>query len=66
MSVAKVVEITASSPTSFAEAARAGVAKASETVHGIRGAWISEQHVVVEDNAIVEFRVTMRISFVLD
>jgi flavin-binding protein dodecin len=66
MSVAKVIEITASSPTSFAEAARAGIAKAAETVHGIRGAWVSEQSVVVEDDAITEFRVTMRISFVLD
>jgi flavin-binding protein dodecin len=66
MSVAKVIEITASSPTSFAEAARAGIAKAAETVHGIRGAWVSEQYVVVEDDAITEFRVTMRISFVLD
>jgi len=66
MSVAKVIEITASSPTSFAEAARAGIAKAAETVHGIRGAWVSEQHVVVENDAITEFRVTMRISFVLE
>jgi flavin-binding protein dodecin len=66
MSVAKVIEITASSPTSFAEAARAGIAKASETVHGIRGAWVSEQYVVVEDDNVAEFRVTMRISFVLD
>jgi flavin-binding protein dodecin len=66
MSVAKVIEITASSPRSFAEAARAGVAKASESVHGIKGAWVSEQYVVVEGNAITEFRVTMRVSFVLD
>jgi flavin-binding protein dodecin len=66
MSVAKVIEITASSPTSFAEAARAGITKAAETVHGIRGAWVSEQPVVVENDAITEFRVTMRISFVLD
>lgn len=66
MSVAKVIEITASSPTSFAEAARAGIAKAAETVHGIRGAWVSEQQLVVENDEVTEFRVTMRISFVLD
>ena len=66
MGVAKVIEITASSPTSFAEAARAGVAKAAETVHGIPRAWISEQYVVVDNNEITEFRVTMRVSFVLD
>jgi len=66
MSVAKVIEITASSPTSFAEAAKVGIAKASETIHGIKSAWVSEQRVVVENDAITEFRVTMRISFVLD
>ncbi|MCZ7587955.1 MAG: dodecin family protein [Gaiella sp.] len=66
MSVAKVIEITASSPTSFAEAAKVGITKAAETVHGIKGAWVSEQHVVVENDQVAEFRVTMRISFVLD
>lgn len=66
MSVAKVIEITSESPTSFAEAARVGIAKAAETVHGIQRAWISEQYVVVENDEVTEFRVTMRVSFVLD
>ena len=66
MSVAKVIEITASSPTSFAEATKVGIAKAAETIHGIKGAWVSEQRVVVENDAVTEFRVTLRISFVLD
>jgi flavin-binding protein dodecin len=66
LSVVKVIEITSSSPTSFAEAAKAGIAKASETIHGITGAWVSEQKVVVENNEVTEFRVTMRVNFVLD
>ena len=66
MAVAKVIEITASSPTSFAEAAKVGIAKASETVHGIKGAWVSEESLVVENDTVTEFRVTMRVSFVLD
>jgi flavin-binding protein dodecin len=66
VSVAKVIEITASSPTSFAEAVRAGIAKAAESVHGIKGAWVSEESVVVENDEVTEFRVTMRVSFVLD
>ncbi|HEX5585327.1 dodecin family protein [Gaiella sp.] len=66
MSVAKVIEITASSPTSFAEAAKAGIAKTAETIHGIQGAWVSEERVVVENDQITEFRVTMRVSFLLD
>ena len=66
MSVVKVIEITSSSPTSFAEAVKAGIAKAAETVHGIKGAWVSEESVVVENDQVTEFRVTMRVSFVLD
>ena len=66
MSVVKVIEITSSSPTSFAEAVKVGIAKAAETVHGIKGAWVSEESVVVENHEVTEFRVTMRVSFVLD
>jgi dodecin len=66
MSVAKVIEITASSPTSFDDAVNTGIAKAAETLHNIKGAWVSEQTVKVENNAINEYRVTLRVSFVLD
>jgi flavin-binding protein dodecin len=66
MSVAKVVEITASSPTSFEDAVKNGIDKAGETLHGIKGAWVSEEKVDVENGKITEFRVTLRISFVLD
>lgn len=66
MSVVKVIEITASSPTSFAEAVKEGITKASETIRGIKGAWVSEEYVVVEGNAVKEFRVTMRVSFTLE
>ena len=47
MAVAKTIEISADSPTSFAEAVKVGVAKASETVHGIEGAYVKELKVVV-------------------
>ena len=66
MSVAKVVEITASSPTSFEDAVKNGIEKASETLHGIQGAWVSEEKVEVEGGQVTEFRVTLRITFVLD
>jgi flavin-binding protein dodecin len=66
MSVAKVVEVSASSPTSFEDAVKNGIDKASETLHGIEGAWVSEEKVEVQDGKITEFRVTLRITFVLD
>lgn len=66
MSVAKVVEVSASSPTSFEDAVKVGVEKASESLRNIKGAWVSEEKVEVEDGKVVAFRVTLRISFVLE
>ena len=37
-----------------------------ETVKGIKGAWVSEQKVVVDKDKVVEWRVTMKVSFVLE
>ena len=65
MSVAKVSEITSSSPTSFDDAIKQGIARASETIDNIKGAWVSEQKVVVADGKVTEYRVTMRVTFVL-
>jgi dodecin len=66
MAVAKVVELSASSPTSFEDAVKSGIEKAAETLRGIEGAWVSEEKVKVEDGKITEYRVTLRISFVLE
>jgi dodecin len=66
MSVAKVIEISSSSPKSFDDAVKAGITQAAKTVHGIQGAWISEQKVVVKDDKVVEYRVSMRVTFVLE
>ena len=66
MAVAKVIELTAGAPTSFAEATKVAVEKAAESIHNIESAWISEQKVVVEDGKVVEFRVTARITFIVD
>jgi len=67
MSVAKVIEVTSTSPGSFEDAIRKGIAKAQQTIEGIRGAWISEQKVELdEDGTIRHFRVDMKLTFVLD
>ncbi|EYD72192.1 dodecin family protein [Limimaricola hongkongensis] len=65
MSVAKVTEIIAASPDSFDDAVRQGIARASETLKGITSAWVSEQKVAVENGQISEYRVTMRVTFIL-
>jgi flavin-binding protein dodecin len=65
MSIAKVTEVTSSSSTSFDDAIRQGVARASKTLDNIRSAWIKEQKVVCDGENIVEYRVTMKVTFVL-
>jgi hypothetical protein len=65
MSVAKVTEIVSSSPKSFEDAISTGIQRAHKTLNNVRGAWIAEQKVKVEKGKISEFRVTMRVTFVL-
>lgn len=65
MSVAKVVEITSSSSESFEDAVQQGIARASKTISDVRGAWVKEQKVEVENGKITEFRVNMMMTFVL-
>ncbi|HEY7681126.1 MAG TPA: dodecin family protein [Gemmatimonadales bacterium] len=65
MAVAKVTEIIASSDKSFEDAVAQGVARANKTLKNVRGAWIKDQKVVVTNGKITEFRVVMKVSFVL-
>lgn len=65
MSIAKNIELSSSSPTSFDDAVKSGIAKASETVKNIEGAWVKEQKVKVENGNVVSFNVVMIVSFVL-
>lgn len=65
-SVAKVVEISAQSRTSFQDAIERGIARASETLKNVRGAWVKEQELSVEDGKIVAYRVIVKVTFVLD
>lgn len=66
MSVARVTQITASSPKSFDDAVRNGLERASRTVRGITGLHVVEEKAKVEKGKIHEYRVTMDLTFVLD
>jgi flavin-binding protein dodecin len=65
MSVAKHIELTADSSTSFEDAIARGVAKAGETVDGITAAWVQGQQALVEDGKVTTYRVQMKVTFVL-
>ena len=66
MAIAKVIEISSESTKGFEDAIQQGIAGAAETLHGIRGAWVKEQQVVVQDNKITAYRVDLKITFVVD
>ena len=61
----KVTEITAASPESFDDAIRTGIARAVKTLDNVRGAWIQDQEIVVEDDKVTQYRVHMKVTFVL-
>ena len=65
MSVAKVTEIIASSEKSFDDAVKSGIKRAGKTLKNIRGAWVENQTVTVKDGKVSEYRVNMRVTFVL-
>ena len=65
MAVAKTLEIISSSTESIEAAVRDGIAKAGVTVHGIEGAWIKSTKAVIRDNKVAEWRVTIKITFIV-
>jgi len=66
MSVAKVIEISATSSESFEDAVKQGVAKAGESVRNIRSVWVKEQIAHVEGGSVTEFQVNLKVTFVLE
>lgn len=65
MSVAKVTEITSSSRESFQDAIEKGLNRASETLDDIEGAWVKDMKVRCKGGRVDEYRVNLKISFVL-
>jgi dodecin len=64
-SVARVTEISATSESSFEDAVRVGIDRATQTLRGVRSAWIKEQEVLLGDSGITGYKVNMLITFVL-
>jgi hypothetical protein len=66
MSVARVTEIVAGSPTSFDDAVKVGVARASKTLDNVKGAWVQDQEVIVDGESVLEYRVHLKVTFILN
>lgn len=66
MSVAKITEISASSKKGFDDAINKGIARATKTIKNVSSAWVKDQQVSIRKNKVVEYRVLLKITFVLD
>ena len=65
MSVARVMEIISSSKKSFEDAIEKGISRAAKTLKNVEGAWVKEQKVIVKNGKISEYRVDLKVTFIL-
>ena len=65
MAVARVTELISASPKSFEDAVQVGVSRAVETLKNVEGVWVANQKCVVKDGKVVEFRVNLKVTYIL-
>ncbi|HEV8544810.1 MAG TPA: dodecin family protein [Candidatus Limnocylindrales bacterium] len=66
MAVARVTEISSTSPKGFDEAIQDGIARATKTLRNVRSAWVKEQRVDIKNDKIAEYQVNLMVTFVLE
>ena len=66
MAVARVTEIISGSKKSFEDAIEQGITRAAKTLKNIEGAWVQDQKVIVQKGKVIEFRVAMKVTFILE
>ena len=66
MAVARVTEITSASTQSFDDAMQTGIDRATQTLEQVTGAWLANQEIVINDGQIKEYRVRMKVTFILN
>lgn len=66
MSVAKIIELSCQSETSFEDAIQQGIDRATGSLRGVQGAWVKEQQVSIQNNRVTGYRVNLVVTFLLD
>jgi dodecin len=64
-SVAKIIELTSSSSKSIEDAVATGIQRADQTLDNVEGAWVQDIKCVVKNGKIAEWRVNMKVTFLL-
>jgi hypothetical protein len=66
MSVARITEITSQSDQGFDHAIRSGIERATRTLQNVEHVWIKDQEIQMKNNKVTAYRVTMKVTFVLN
>jgi hypothetical protein len=66
MSVAKVIELSSTSPQSFEDAIKRGITRATTSLRGVQSAWVKEQSISIENGQASSYRVNLLVTFILD
>ncbi|MEZ5294195.1 MAG: dodecin family protein [Vicinamibacterales bacterium] len=66
MAVARVTEIIAGSKKGFQDAIEQGIARAARTLKNVEGAWVQDQKIIVQKGKITEYRVALKVTFILE
>jgi flavin-binding protein dodecin len=64
--VASITHLSARSDTSFEDAVRGGIERASSTLRNVQGAWVKDQKVEVSDGKVTAYQVVLEVTFILD
>ena len=66
MTVARVTELSASSPDGFEAAIREAIERANKTLRNVEGVWVKDMNVLIEDGNIQAYKVNLAVTFVLE
>lgn len=65
MTVARITEISSVSTASFQDAIEQGVARANKTLKNVRGAWVKDQEVSIDNGKVSGYKVILKVTFIL-
>ena len=66
MSVARVIELSATSEQGFEDAINQGIQRATSTLRNVESAWVKDMNVMIENNQVTAYKVNLAITFVLE
>jgi dodecin len=65
MTVARITEISSVSTVSFQDAIVEGVSRANKTLKNLKGAWVKDQEVTIDNGKITGYKVILKVTFIL-